>query len=416
MKFPVSKIILLPIGLLVVAVIVAGLLHATKPKTPPLQVEEQAWVIEAQPIKLETVAPTLPLYGRIETPRTAKLAAALSAEVREVVVREGQVAAKGQILIRLDDRDSRLLLASREADVQEAQAAIDSAQRAHDNDVTALGHEETLLQLYDKALQRAKEVAAKKLAAQSVVDDAQQAVERQALAVATRRLAVQNFPALLAQLQARLAKAVADRGTAALNVKRARVTAPFAGRIAKVSVSPGDRVNVGSQLLELYDNHALELRAQIPAPHVAALRQALATGGEVQGSGSSDGQKVSVVLERLAGQVQQGSGGIDGLFKVTAGRDTLALGQFVDLSLKLAPVSDVAVLPATALYGMNRIYLLRDGRMAGVDVSVVGERSHDGDSQVLVQSPKVHDGDRVIVTHLPNAIDGLRVKTAAAKP
>jgi multidrug efflux pump subunit AcrA (membrane-fusion protein) len=248
------------------------------------------------------------------------------------------------------------------------------------------------------------------------VDDAQQTVERQALAVATRRLAVKDFPAQLAQLQARLAKAVADRDTAALNVKRTRITAPFAGRIATVAVAPGDRVNIGSELLELYDTHALELRAQIPAPKVAALRRVLATGGEVRGSGRSDGQTVSVVLERLAGQVQQGSGGIDGLFKVTAGRDTLALGQFVDLSLKLAPVSDVAVLPATALYGMNRIYLLRDGRMAGVDVSVVGERSHDGDSQVLVQSPKVHDGDRVIVTHLPNAIDGLRVKTAAAKP
>jgi len=416
MKFPVSKTILLPIGLLAVALIVAGVLHATKPKTPPLQVEQQAWVIQAQPLKLETVAPTLPLYGRVETPRTAKLASALSAEVREVVVREGDAVAKGQILLRLDDRDSRLLLASREADVREAQAAIDSARRAHDNDVTALVHEETLLQLNDKALQRAQEVAAKKLAAQSIVDDARQAVERQALAVATRRLAVKNFPALLAQLQARLTKAAADRDTAALNVQRTRITAPFAGRIAQVTVSPGDRVNVGSQLLELYDTQALELRAQIPAPHVAALRQSLAGGGVVQGSGRSDGQTVKVVLERFAGQVQQGSGGIDALFKVTAGRDTLALGQFVDLSLELAPVSDVAVLPATALYGMDRIYLLRDGRMAGVDVSVMGERSHGGDNRVLVQSPALHDGDRVIVTHLPNAIDGLRVKTAAAQP
>jgi len=125
---------------------------------------------------------------------------------------------------------------------------------------------------------------------------------------------------------------------------------------------------------------------------------------------------VSVVLERLAGQVQQGSGGIDGLFKVTAGRETLALGQFVDLSVALVPVSDVAVLPATALYGMNRIYLLRDGRMAGIDVNVVGERRDGITSQVLVRSPELHDGDKAIVTHLPNAIDGLRVKTAAAQP
>ena len=415
MKFPLSKKILLPVLLLVIAVVGAWLLYATKPKTSPLQVEEQAWVVETRPIKLETVAPSLPLYGRVETPRTAKLAAAVSAEVREVPVHEGDAVRKGQLLVRLDDRDSRLQLANREADVREMRAVIDSARHTHDTDVAALTHEETLLKLNQKALQRAKDVAAKGLAAQSIVDDAQQAVERQALSVATRRLAVKNFPAQLAQLRARLDKAVADRDTAALNVKRTRVTALFAGRIAKVIVAAGDRVNVGSELLELYDTRALELRAQIPAPNVAALRRVLAKGEEVRGSGRGDGQTVGVVLERLAGQVQQGSGGIDGLFKVTAGRETLALGQFVDLSVELAPLAGVAVLPATALYGMKRIYLLRDGRMAGVDVSVVGERRHQDDSQVLVRSPQLHDGDQVIVTHLPNAIDGLRVKTAAAQ-
>ena len=416
MKLPVSKKIFLPVALLGIAIIAAWLLHATKPKSPPLQVEQQAWVIEVQPIKLETLAPSLPLYGRVETPRTAKLASALSAEVREVTVHEGNAVRKGQLLIRLDDRDSRLLLQSREADVREAHAAVDSAQRTHDNDVIALGHEQTLLKLNTKALERAKEVAEKKLAAQSIVDDAQQVVERQALAVATRRLAVQNFPAQQAQLQARLAKAIADRDVAALNVKRTSITAPFAGRIAKVMVAPGDRVNVDSELLELYDTQALEIRAQIPAPSVAALRRILAVGEEVRGEGRADGQSVQVVLERLSGQVEQGSGGIDGLFKVTAGSDDLALGQFVDLAVELTPIPGVAVLPATALYGMNRIYLLRDGRMTGLDITVAGERHRDGDSQVLVRSPKLHEGDQVIVTHLPNAIDGLRVKTAAVKP
>jgi hypothetical protein len=183
-----------------------------------------------------------------------------------------------------------------------------------------------------------------------------------------------------------------------------------------VTVALGDRVNVGSELLEVYDTHALEVRAQIPAPSVAALRRVIIAGGEVRGSGRSEGQALSVVLERLAGQVEQGSGGIDALFKVTAGREILTLGQFVDLSVELAPLPDVAVLPATAVYGTNRIYLLRDGRMAGVNVSVVGERRHAGASQVLVRSPQLHDGDQVILTHLPNAIDGLRVKAAAAKP
>jgi HlyD family secretion protein len=141
----------------------------------------------------------------------------------------------------------------------------------------------------------------------------------------------------------------------------------------------------------------------------------LADDKAVRGSGLTEGQDVTVVLERLSGQVQQGSGGIDGLFRVSTGREHLALGQFVDLSVELAPMSNVVVMPSTALYGMKRIYLLRDGRMAGVDIKLVGERRRDGKTQVLVQSPQLHDGDQAIVTHLPNAIDGLRVKTAAEK-
>ena len=416
MNFPITKKILLPVALLAAAIAVAGLLFVTKSKSPPLKPEEQAWVVAVQPVVLETVAPSLPLYGHVETPRTAKLASALGAEVREVAVREGDVVREGQLLIRLDDRDSRLQLASREADVKEAEAALRSARQSHDNDVAALEHEKTLLALNEKALQRARDLAAKTLVSQAAVDDAQQAVERQQLAVATRRLAVENFPAQLAQLQAQLARAKAARDTAHLNVDRARITAPFAGRVSKVAVSLGDRVEVGNALLTLYDTHALELRAQIPAPNVAALRRILADDGEVRGEGRTEGQTVTVVLDRLAGQVEQGSGGVDGLFRVTAGRESLALGQFVDLQVALAPLPDVVVVPATALYGMNRLYVMRDGRMAGVEVEVVGERRRDGKSEVMVQSPALHAGDQVIVTHLPNAIDGLRVKTAAPKP
>jgi len=411
MKLRVSKMALLPVALIAGALAIAGLLYATKAKTPPIQAQEQAWVIATHPVKLETVSPTLPLYGRVETPRTAKLAAAVSAEVREVYVREGNAVRDGQHLIQLDDRDTRYQLQSREADVKDAQAAIDSARKAHASDITGLKHEEALLRLSKKALQRAKDLVAKNLSSQSQVDDARQAVERQALAVNTRRLAVQNFPAQLAQLQARLDRAKAQKDAAALDLAHTRIDAPFAGTVSQVMVAPGDRVNVGGQLLELYDTGDLELRAQIPAPYVPALRRMMADDAAVRGSGRTEGQDVSVVLERLAGQVQQGSAGIDGLFRVTAGREHLALGQFVDLSVELAPLPNVVALPSTALYGMKRIYLFRGGRMASVDVKLVGERHRDGNTQVLVQSPQLHDGDQAIITHLPNAIDGLRVKT-----
>lgn len=414
MKSP--KKIVLPVVLVVIGVAGAAALFVTRTKAPPLKVEEQDWVVEVQPVKLESVAPVLPLYGRVETPRAAKLAAALSAEVRAVPVREGQSVTKDQLLVQLDDRDVRLTLASREADVAEMQAAVDSAQQTHTNDLTALEHEKALLSLTEKALQRTEDVAAKQLVAKSAVDDARKQVETQQLSVASRQLAVDSFPAQLAQLKARLSRAEAARDGARLDLARAHVTAPFAGRIAKVAVAPGDRVNVNSELVQLYDVQSLELRAQIPAPKVAALRQALAHNGRVEGSGISQGQTVKVVFDRLSGQVEQGSGGVDGLFRITAGRDELALGQFVDLTISLASLPRVAVLPAPALYGMNRVYVMRDGRMAAVEVQVMGERREAGRAQLLVQSNALREGDRVIVTHLPNAIDGLRVKTAEPAP
>lgn len=413
MNFPISKKILLPLSLLAAAILIAGLLIATKSKSPPLKLEEQAWVVAVRPVTLETVAPSLLLYGHVETPRTTKLAAALGAEVHEVAVREGDLVRQGQLLVRLDDRDSRLALASREAEVKEADAALRSARQDHDGDVTALEHEKTLLALNEKALQRARDLAAKNLVSQSAVDDARQAVERQKLAVAARQLAVDNFPARLAQLQAQLARVTAQRDMAQLNLARTHVTAPFAGRVARVAVAPGDRVEVGKELLTVYDIQALEVRAQIPAPNVPALHRILIEGGKVTGEGRAEGQTVTVALDRLAGQVEQGSGGVDGLFRITAGGEALALGQFVAMEITLAPLPHVAVLPATALYGLNRLYVMRGDRMAAVEVEVVGERRRDGESQVLVQSPALHDGDKVIVTHLPNAIDGLRVKIPA---
>lgn len=183
MKLSLPKKILLPVVVLLTGVTGAGLLIATRSKTPPIKTEEQAWVVAVQPVVLETVAPTLPLYGHVETPRSAKLASALSAEVHEVKVREGEEVKAGQVLIQLDDRDSRLILDSREADVREAEAALRSAEQSHDSDVASLQHEETLLALNEKALTRARDLAERKLVSQAAVDDAQKLVETQNLAV-----------------------------------------------------------------------------------------------------------------------------------------------------------------------------------------------------------------------------------------
>ena len=408
----VSKKILLPALFLAVGGGGAALLVATKPKPPALKVEEQAWVVAVQKVQRQAVAPSLTLFGRVESPRAAQLVAAIDADVRAVPAREGLAVKAGQLLVQLDDREARLTVDRRAAEVRDVEAQIAAERQQHESDVAALAHEQELLQLAEQALARANEIKAKQLISQAAVDEARQAVARQSVSAVTRRLAVDSHPARLAQLEARLAKARADLASARLDLEHTRIVAPFAGRLAKVQVAPGGRVTMGTALLEIYDTAALEIRAQIPAPQVAALRRMLTKSGQVRGSAEVDGETVAVTLDRLAGQVDADSGGVDGLFHVTRGADVLALGRFVDLVIDLPPAADVVVLPYASLYGLNRLYVIRDGRMAGVEVEVVGERRADGGRQVLVRSPALHEGAEVVVTHLPNAIEGLRVKAA----
>ena len=200
-----------------------------------------------------------------------------------------------------------------------------------------------------------------------------------------------------------------------LDLERTRVYPPFAGRITEVFVSPGDRVRSGDRLIALFDTEVLELRAQIPLRYLPVVRTALDRGERLIARASVDGQEVHAVLHRLTARVDRGSGGSDGLFRVTKGSTWLQLGRTVEIVLSLPVVRGAVTVPREAIYGTDRVYVLDGERMRGVEVERLGETHPvDGDSRVILRSPGLKPSDRVIVTHLPNAIDGLRIRVAVA--
>ncbi|HHM04217.1 MAG TPA: HlyD family efflux transporter periplasmic adaptor subunit [Gammaproteobacteria bacterium] len=403
--------IILPPALLALALAGAYALYATHPQSAARQVEERAWRVSVEPLRIASLAPTLTLYGQVESPRAARLKSALAAEVVALSAREGRAVNRGEVLLRLDERDRRLALRRREAEVREIAAQLDSERRRAARDRAALERERALLELARQSLARSRDLAARQLASDAAVDEAQSAVERQALAVQLREAELADAPTRLKALQARLRRAEAEREQAALDLSRAVVKAPFPAVVSRVEVAVGDRVAVGTPLVRLFDPEALEIRAQIPADRLGAVRAALAAGRPLRATLAADGAPRTAVLDRLAAEVDPQSGGVDGLFRFTASAPALPLGQFVDLLLELPPQAGVAAIPPQALHGLERVYVLREGRMRGVDVSLVGERRVGGKTRLLVRGAGLRSGDRLITTPLPNAIDGLKVTT-----
>ena len=90
--------LLLPIVIVVAAVSTAAGLIATKPKPPPVSVDERAWLISAELVSPDTYQPLVTLYGRVESLWSSSLTAGVTADVLEVPVVEGDFVEKGDLL------------------------------------------------------------------------------------------------------------------------------------------------------------------------------------------------------------------------------------------------------------------------------------------------------------------------------
>jgi hypothetical protein len=122
------------------------------------------------------------------------------------------------------------------------------------------------------------------------------------------------------------------------------------------------------------------------------------------------------MLERLSGEVNAGSGGVNAIFSLSNKNGSLQLGRSLKLDLKLPPVDNAVVIPNTALYGMDTIYKVSDRRLKSVPVSRRGDYpDRDGIPHSVIASPHINSGDIIMTTQLPNAVENLLVNPASSQ-
>jgi len=414
-----SRIVRIVLPLLILAAGIGGMvaLVKSKPEREPLGAEERAWPVAITAVEPGTVTPQLLLYALVDSPRVTRLSSAVTADVEAVDVLEGQRVGPDDRLLALDNREIRLVLAQRDAEMAGFEADLEHERLRHRNNLAALKHEEALLELAKREVARARDLAERKVGSEASLDKVRREEERQMLAVEQRKLAIREHESRRKQIEAKLARATAQQSQAMLDLERTRVYPPFAGRITEVFVSPGDRVRPGDRLLAMFDTAMLELRAQIPLRYLPVVRGALERGETLGARAVVDGQEVRAVLRRLTARVDRGSGGADGLFRVTQGNAWLQLGRTVEFVLDLPAVENAVTVSREVLYGTDRVFLLDGERMKSVEVERLGEtHPDDSESRVILRSPALTPSVRLIVTNLPNAIDGLRVRVAGAPP
>ncbi len=409
--FPLAKF-LLPI--LFLAIGIGGLLYlnSNKAAVPAKPVNEKIWRVKTQKAEFSPGQPQLTLFGKVESPLSSNLTAPLTAYVSERLVAEGNRVSKGQILVKLDDRDARLLLDQRNAEVLRIEALTEAENVRFAADQKALKIEQELLSISQRTLERYQNLSSQQVASQNQLDDARRTRQQQALSLNNRRQAIADHPNRLAQLSAQLLQAKALQASAALDVERSEIKAPFDGRITRLNAAPGDRVRGGDQILSMYSDKDLEIRAQLPNQYLSEIRSQLEQQTAIPASGQLNGKNISLSLDRLAAEANATRPGVDALFRVRQKDQVLEPGRALAMTLTLPPVARSLIIPPQALYGTNRIYRITDGRLEALTIQRIGDTSVNGEAGILITATDLQQDDQILVTQLPNAISGLRVEAA----
>jgi HlyD family secretion protein len=400
---------LLPLFILLLAASAYAYMKSTRPERSKPQPKEKVWQVETLSAIPQDLAPVVTLYGEVETPSLLRSAAPGAGQIAEVLVKPGDHVSMGQKLLLMDGRDFAAANMQARSNVADIEAQLKEHELKYRSNLRKLEQQKSLLELSKQELQRVQRLKKNNLSSDSALNTAREALAKQELALIAIQLEVDSYESTRKQISAKLSSARARLSESDLAVSRSEVIAPFDGVISEVSVSAGDQVKQSEILLSLYALKSVEIRARIPNTYQAEIANALAAKESLQAQAELSGEAISLRLSRLAGAASPG--GIDAYFQVLDNFQGLRIGNLLKINLKRPLQHQVVALPFSAIYGNNRIFVLQQGRMQGIDVESVGQYEDEtGKAWALVRSPQIKAGVKVVTTHLPNAVDGLKVK------
>jgi len=196
-------------------------------------------------------SPTIFASGRIEgaTPEI-ELLPRLSGRIVEVLVEEGQTVRRGEVLLRLDDRQHRHQVAQAEADLALAKAQLErlvNGARSQERAEATAQYEakRAMLERAELSWERTRNLRQARAVSQQEADDKRTLVDSLTaeVAAAKARLELVEAPARPDEVQiarARILAAEAALELAKVQLERTELRSPSAGQILQINVEGGE--------------------------------------------------------------------------------------------------------------------------------------------------------------------------------
>jgi HlyD family secretion protein len=250
------------LGVSVVGLVVAG--PSALKMMPSFGVSEEPLAVRLATVASRELVETVSAPGELDPEVKVDVSAEVSARVLEVPFREGSTVRKGELIVKLDDRDLQASLSAQMARRDGERFRLRSEQERLASPASQLVNAKS-------ALERQESLFKTGDVSRATLDDAVARVRDIEAQIASAKEG-------LSVIESSLAAAEADIQRARELLKKTTIFAPIDGQITELNAEPGELVvvgtmnNAGTKILTIADLGSVRLKAKVAESDVARVR------------------------------------------------------------------------------------------------------------------------------------------------
>lgn len=309
---------------------------------------------------------TMALSGALRAVDQASVKARVAAEVREVLVREGETVTAGQILVRMDTSEFQARVDQAKGNLNAMRAQLDIASKNRDNNRALLDKGFISRAAFDNT-------ASQFAAAQANVDAAHGALD-----------IVQKL------------------------LNDSVVRAPLSGLVATRNVQPGEKVSIDYKLIDIVNLKKMEVEALVPTSDITQIKSGQIVYLHIEGLANEFIGNVT----RINPAIQAGSRSIAIYIQVANPQDMLKVGMFVDAQLVLRSKANVIAIPQTAVHKESSgayVYALENNLIVRKNITL-GQDGQNRETALIEITSGLKAEDQIVKTDMGNLRPGTAVR------